>query len=126
MPDEFDLNVKKWEKRGPPSYSYDYQAICFCIDSVLRPVRISVTDGAVSQVVFRDTQEMVASEGLDGYPTVEGLFDVVRDAIARNAHSIEVSYDALFGYPTEVSIDYQQNIADEEFGFRASSLTVVE
>ncbi len=126
VPDELALNVRKWEKRGPPSYSYDYQAICYCIDSVLRPVRISVTGGAVSQVVFRDTQEMVAAEGLDGYPTVEDLFQVIRDAIARDAHSIEVRYDPLFGYPTEASIDYQENIADEEFGFRASDLTAIE
>ncbi len=126
VPDELALNVRKWEKRGPPSYSYDYQAICFCIDSVLRPVRISVTDKAVSRVVFRDTQEVVAAEGLDDYPTVEDLFEVIRDAIARNAHSIEVRYDALFGYPTEASIDYQQNVADEEFGFRASNLTLIE
>lgn len=124
--DELDLNVRKWEKRGPSTYSYDYQAICYCIDSVLRPVTISVSDKEIVQVVFRDTQETVAAEAFDGYPNVEDLFEVIRDAIARDAHSIEVGYDPLFGYPTEASIDYQKNIADEEFGFQAWGLTAIE
>ncbi len=124
--DELDLNVRKWERRGPSAYSFDYQAICYCIDSVVRPVTISVSDEEIVQVVFRDTQQMVAVEAHAGYPTVEDLFQVIRDAIARDAHSIEVRYDPLFGYPTEASIDYQENIADEEFGFRASDLTAIE
>jgi hypothetical protein len=51
---------------------------------------------------------------------VEGLFDILRDAIVRDAHVIEVTYDVETGVPIKFWIDYAENIADEELGFRVT------
>ena len=56
------------------------------------------------------------------YYTIPGLFNLIQDAIDTGAYSLEAQYDAEFGYPTEVFIDYVSNIADEERGFSASNL----
>jgi hypothetical protein len=39
---------------------------------------------------------------------------VIKDAIARNASSLTVKYDPKLGYPTQINIDYDQQMADEE------------
>ena len=48
------------------------------------------------------------------YRTIEGLFDRIADARARNADSIEVRWDPEFGYPRSAAIDQSLLIADEE------------
>ena len=48
------------------------------------------------------------------YRTIEGLFDRIADARARNAASIEVTWDPELGYPRSAAIDQSLLIADEE------------
>ncbi len=48
------------------------------------------------------------------------MFDVLEDAIARDAHSISATYDPDTGVPVEFFIDYQENVADEELGMRVT------
>lgn len=39
---------------------------------------------------------------------------MIQDAINRKAFSLNVRYSARFGYPTQIDIDYDSQIADEE------------
>ena len=48
------------------------------------------------------------------YRTIDGLFDRIADARARNAASIEVTWDPDLGYPRSAAIDQSLLIADEE------------
>ena len=61
-------------------------------------------------------------ERLAEYDTVPELFDVIQDAIDRDAAEIRVTY-AASGYPDEVWLDYDEQIADEELGFFIHALT---
>jgi len=54
-------------------------------------------------------------------PTVDGLFDVIASANARNAAVLDASYDASLGYPTSISIDYTRNVADDEITYSVSA-----
>jgi hypothetical protein len=38
------------------------------------------------------------------FPTIEGLFDVMASANARNAAGLDASYDGSLGYPTSISV----------------------
>jgi hypothetical protein len=38
----------------------------------------------------------------------------------RDAHEVQVSYDPELGYPTDFSIDYEEQVADEELGMRVT------
>ncbi len=57
------------------------------------------------------------------HETVEGLFDLIADAIARRAYSIQAAYHPDLGYPESVYIDYDERQADEERGFNITMLT---
>jgi hypothetical protein len=48
---------------------------------------------------------------------VDGLFDVLRDAMNEGAHEIRVTYNPANGVPIDFWIDYSENTADEELGF---------
>ena len=80
-------------------------------------MRVTVTSDQVTDRTYIDSGEAVPALFQDLFPTVDGLFDVLRDAIERQAHRIDVTYDPISGVPLDVFIDYEQNIADEELGF---------
>ena len=55
---------------------------------------------------------------------IEGLFALIREAITQNASRIEVTFDETYGYPSELFIDYDERMADEEASFRISSFSL--
>lgn len=109
---------ERWQQARPASYVYAVELLCFCGDR--GPVRVSVDASGGVERVYVDGGEEVPEDRAAWFPTVDGLFETIRDAIDRDAHAIDVEYDPVTGVPTEVFIDYQVNVADEEQGFRVT------
>lgn len=107
----------RWEAFEPQSYSYAIERQCFCADRGRGPVRLTVVNGAVVEAVYIADGEPLTDEQRGWFPAVEGLFDILRDAIDRDAHEIRVQYDPVSGVPTDFWIDYEDFVADEELGF---------
>ena len=119
---ELAKNRDLWESQKIEDYRFEYRRICFCLPEFVAPVEISVVDGMISDAVFLEDGTAAEIPDISTYDTVEDLFDLIQDAIDRDAYSLLVIYDAEFGYPAEVSIDYDIRIADEEFGFAVANL----
>lgn len=119
--DHYSTARGRWERAGIEDYVFDYQHLCFCGPEELRLVTITVRAGEVASVAYVDTGQPT-ERPLADFPTVDDLFEVIRDAIHRDAFSIAATYDEELGYPTGVSIDYRENVADEEMGFVVSAL----
>ena len=115
----------RWALTNADSYVFEFQRSCFCAPETVRPVRIEVLDGVVSAAVYVDTEEPM-SPPLTSVPTIDHLFDEIREAMDRTAFSIIAEYDADLGYPTSVSIDYIQNAIDDEMAFIVSSLQLLD
>jgi hypothetical protein len=98
--------------------SYDYTAVrsCFCAPAALRPVTVTVTNGAVTQRVYADTGDPVPSTATE-FTTVEALFDIIQAAIARHAAVVDVTYDPQRGVPLSISIDNNLQAADDEVSY---------
>jgi hypothetical protein len=77
-------------------------------------VRVTVKDGVITGVT-----ELASEVARDPeiFRTIDGLFDLVQDAYARDAHEVQVEFDPSRGYPTRIWIDYVLMVADEEMGF---------
>lgn len=118
--DAFRTARARWERAGIVDYVFDYQRWCFCGPDQTRRLRITVEGGEVVSAAYVDTNDPVA-DPLDGLPAIDDLFDVIRDAIRRDAYTLSAAYDEELGYPTGVSIDYRENVADEEMGFIVSA-----
>jgi Family of unknown function (DUF6174) len=109
-----------WASHHIDSYDVVLQRLCFC-GSIL-PAKLVVRDGTRISATVIETGEPVDDNVIEYYFTVTEMFDFIEDAIDRKAHTIDVEYDATYGFPRHVSIDYSLNIADEEMGYETSGL----
>lgn len=78
---------------------------------------ITVRDGVPVSVQPVGEQGAHAGELWSHYDTVEELFGVVQNAIEQDADRLDATFNARFGLPVEVDIDYSEGAADDEFGF---------
>lgn len=107
----------QWVAAGIQDYDLTVERFCYCAE--VGPVEVTVRGGATTAVTPVDST-FSEPHLLGGYPDVEGLFAVVDDALRRQAHRLRVVYHPTLGYPTEISVDYREEVADEELGYVAS------
>lgn len=117
---DLEVNRQRWEQVRPESYSMVLQRLCFCTEAGLGPVRIQVVGTTATERVYVDSGDPVPETLAPFFPTVDGLFDVLVDAMDRDAHQIQVTYDGDTGIPVDIWIDYQANVADEEQGYQVT------
>ncbi|MEH1943795.1 MAG: DUF6174 domain-containing protein [Nostoc sp.] len=108
-----EFNRRFWNQQNISNYDYTLSNSCFCIGDARGPVVIKVRNGQTSSITSVATGKDV-KEYFQNYNTIPKLFDVIQDAIKRKAASLNVRYNARFGYPTQIDIDYNSQIADEE------------
>jgi hypothetical protein len=75
-------------------------------------------DGVVVSAVYVED----GSPAEVGFPTVDGLFDVLEEAVRRDAHRVDVTWDPETGVPVDLYVDYDENVADEETGYRVTEI----
>ena len=112
--DRLDRAWDRFESSAPLSYTYTVRVNCECPTDVTRPVTVWVDRGVTEYLLYEDDGRPVPLSYANSFPSVEQLFDAIQDAIDRGAQVIDVDYDATFGYPTNVYIDYERSLADEE------------
>lgn len=112
----------RWHARGPTDYQYVFQASCFCGPEAQEPVRVAVEDGDVVSVTSVETGEPAQPAFPGETLTVEGLFSFLADALAGEPASFEATYHPGLGHPTSASIDFEEQVVDEEFAFEVREL----
>lgn len=120
---ELDSHFARWQAAGLRDYRYDFRRSCECAPAATRPATIEVIRGTVARVRFAgDGEELATSEERRFFPTIDQLFELIDDAVRNNAAVLVVSYHPVLGYPTNISIDYRREVADDEFTIQASKL----
>ena len=125
---ELDSQRTLWEQTRSSDYTYEYNVLCECSDNFGQTVKVTVTTGAIESVVYAESGEFGRKAGdppvVSGSPryhTIDGLFDVIQDAITGEADQLTLSYDGEFGYPTNVEIDYNVSAIDDEYTLTANA-----
>lgn len=110
----------RWERRGPASYAYTFQRLCFCVPEATQAVRIAVSNGAVTGVTREADGSVVPPDQVNLFfrVTLDSLFAIVAHALDA-ADAVTAAYDPFWGYPTAVTIDYIRNAADDEMAYSA-------
>ena len=101
-----------WKKSNISSYIYTYKTICFCPER--EDIAVAVTNGQVAAASYSPSGTPLTSEELVGLFTVEGLFEVIEKAIEDKVAQLDVTYNAVSGYPEKIFIDVDERMADEE------------
>lgn len=108
----------RWGRTGTNSYTVDVTRSCYCLPESVGPVTVSVRNGTVESRTFSDGSA-VPADLHDSFPDVPGLFALIADALRGGAH-VSASYHPVHGAPTEVFIDYEAQMADDEVFYSAA------
>ena len=121
---ELDENRDKWRDAAIASYTFRQDRSCFC--GFAGPADVTVMNGEIVSVrSFWPEPTDVAPDNFNVFDTIDGLFNMVDDAIDRNAHSLDVTYDEQLGFPTIIAIDFLENAIDDEITVTATGLTPI-
>lgn len=109
-----------WEALGLTDYEFDVHRQCECSADWVRPARVVVRGGRVVEATYADSGQPAAASMT--YPTIDELFDMIEEAIRLEAPGLWVSYDPRLEYPTDISINYQEQVVDDEISISAKNL----
>jgi hypothetical protein len=118
--DEFRKARERWERTGPASYSFVSKRTCYCVEEVLVPVLIVVTDGVITSRTYESSGEPVTIPG--AFKDVDGILAEIATALEQGA-SVNAEYDRHFGFPVRVYIDFPKTV-DDETGITLTKFTL--
>jgi hypothetical protein len=119
---ELRVRRERWAAQRILDYQLTLSRSCFCSPEGAGLVVLTVLEGEPVQWQYFLSGDPIAPEWRAVFPTVEGLFDFVEDAIDRGAESIEVRYDEDLGLPTTIRIDYRLAAVDEEIAYEVEKI----
>ena len=116
----------KWLTNFDEDLDYDFtsQLTCYCKNDFVRPRRVIVRGGQITEVRFADGDGEDASDLLNATPTIEELFDEIA-AGAESWYSLIVNFDIDKGFPISIDIDEDSMIADEERYILISDVVII-
>lgn len=127
LPQNLTASENLWKAQNLRNYDFTLQRNCFCPEDIRGPVNIQVRNGAAVNITYADSGANVTGGKFDHADTIDKLFTILKDAytgrneFSQKADSVNVTYDARLGYPTDFFIDVSQTIADEEQGYTVTN-----
>ena len=123
---ELDTNRALWDSYRAVDYDYYYQRSCFCMYDYTKQFQVEVRNNTVDAAfVAEDGAPAKPDVLLNWIPTINGIFDQIQGAIDRSAYSMTIRYNETYGYPEELSIDYNVMMADEELYVSTEGLEIL-
>lgn len=113
---------ERWNLRRPAAYTFGWQQHCFCTQDDVRPLQVSVAANEVVRASYASDGIAVSAERIQYLSTIDDVFDRLEDAVAQDAFLIRVTFDAELGYPTSVTLDYDERTADDELALELGGL----
>jgi hypothetical protein len=114
--DGLERAMRRWDAVGPEDYTYLVRRICYCVPESMGPFEVRIFQGT-HDVYDPVTHELIDAEYVDLFPSVDGLFDVIDQALRGGADRLEVDYDRRTGTPLRIDIDYMEGAADDEIRY---------
>jgi Family of unknown function (DUF6174) len=118
-----DASRPQWEVANVSDYSWSFLMGCMACGDYPGPFQVKVVDDRALELRGTDFKGNITtlSIGKDEKHgiiplTVEGLFDILDTAYAKDAQTVEVSYNPALGYPTHIYIDPNYGRMDEDGG----------
>ena len=104
-----------WQSQQIENYKWNERLSCFCA-GVLE-WDLFVKDNLKEKVEFDEInlhQGQTYDNILEKAKTVEEAFDFIETLLSKEIASLIIEYDDQYGFPTEVNIDFDFQIADDE------------
>jgi hypothetical protein len=109
-----------WSREGGPSYTFTLELQCYCAPGTsLAPVTVTVKIGQpVSRTYVKklpaDPSIAASAEVFGRYDTVDDLFEVIEDAIDRDANVLQVGYNDEKGFPEVINVAMKGGASNDQ------------
>ncbi|MEH2378584.1 MAG: DUF6174 domain-containing protein [Nostoc sp.] len=120
--EQFKINYRLWRRQRIPNYRYEFTRSCNCLPKATELVIIQVRNGVTTSITSKETGKPVDAQLFQKYNTIPKLFNIIRNALIKKAANLTVQYEPKIGYPTQINIDYNSQIADDEIFFTIKNL----
>ena len=112
----------KWQSADVSHYKFELFISCFCVFNEDMPLLIEVRDGQIVSMEFKSGKEIDPQlmELFKRYETIDKLFDGIESGFDFEgddqgpADKVTVEYDATYGFPTKIDIDFIEQAIDDE------------
>jgi hypothetical protein len=113
---EIEQNQEKWQNANISHYRYDLSISCFCIFAQDMPLVVEVQNGKIIAMEYKSGKQIDPSlrELFEKYAPIDRVFSEVNAGLNGGADNVVVKYHPTYGFPTDVTIDVQQQAADDE------------
>jgi len=119
----------KWQAANISHYRFKLFLGCFCVFSQDMPLNIEVKDGQVVSMEYQSGNPIDPSlmEYFERFVTIDKLFDEIEngfevqgnvDNAGDKAEEVKVTYDATYGFPSQINIDFIKNAIDDELSLQ--------
>jgi hypothetical protein len=123
VPSEFTKNEKLWDSKNLLDYNFTLQRNCFCPEDRRGPVDIQVRNGIPTSIVYPATGAAANADFFSDVDTVDEIMAILKKAYTDKAARVDVTYDAVNGFPLTIYIDVSELMADEEQGYNVTNFT---
>jgi hypothetical protein len=126
---EMQKNQAKWTEAKVSSYRYSLSIMCFCAFGDQMPLTVEVRNGAVASIINAQGKTLAPGdpsyEEFVRFATINDTFANLKKAYDGKPASIEVVYDAQYGFPAEISIDNIKDAVDDEVSYQINNFKVL-
>jgi hypothetical protein len=114
---------QRWTAVRPAAYDFDLERLCSgCTSREPGPVTVRVRDEEVLTRTYTADGTPVPADVSPHFLSVDGLLDLIEDAITAEAYEVVVHYDPATGVPRSLRIDYEPLVFDEERSYVVHAL----
>ena len=115
---EMQTNRDKWNAAKVTHYTFELIVSCFCPFSEIMPITVEVQDGKIVSMtdVNGKAVEGEFAQYIEEAASIERLF-ALAEKNASEAEEIKVTYDAQYGFPTAINIDFIKMAVDDEISY---------
>ena len=124
----FQQNQAKWEGQNIDHYRFTVAVSCFCpfanVEVTYEVQNGQVVNQSVQSSPDNPVDEALVSDFYGPYNTIEKVFGYVGGAI-KDADETTIEYDPVYGFPTNVSVDWIKQAVDDEMYLTLSNFEVL-
>ena len=117
------LSRARWFNTGVRDYQFTIARVCECTPESTGPVVVEVRAGVVAERTYVSGSS-VDPQYADLFTSVPGLFDLIDEAIRRDAAGLGVRYNSVYGYPESIQIDWRAGAVDDEVSYRITDFVL--
>ena len=117
------LSRARWFNSGITDYQFTIARLCECTPESVGPVVVEVRGGQVAERKYA-SGVTVDPQYADLFTAVPGIFDLIDEAIRRDAAGLAVRYNPAYGYPESIQIDWVAGTVDDEVSYRITDFTL--